>query len=220
MRRISLVAAGVLLLVLVLLAVAQLVLPGIAAERIRGRLAHRGTVLSVNVSAFPAVELLWHHADRVVVRMGTYASSQGQLSNTLGGIGDAASLDASAQRLVAGLLTLRNASLRKRGDQLVGRATVTQADLRTALPVIDGVQLVSSANGELTLQGTASVFGLTTTADATVRPQNGNLIVSPDVPFGGLATVTAFSSPTIAVDGISATQTSSGFTVTAQARVR
>lgn len=220
MRRISLVAAGVVLLLFVLLVVAQLVLPGIAANRIRDRLAQRGNVLSVKVSAFPAIELLWHHADHVVVRMGSYTSSQGQLSNTLGGIGDAGSLDASAQRLVAGLLTLRNASLSKRGDGLVGRATVTQADLRTALPVIDGVQLVSSANGELTLQGTATVFGVTTTADATIRPQNGTLVVSPDVPFGGLATISVFSSPVIAVNGVSATQTADGFTVTARARLR
>ena len=69
MRRTSLIAAGVVVLVVVLLGVAQLVLPGIAASSIRDRLSRSGKVLDVQVSAFPAIELLWHQADRVVVRM-------------------------------------------------------------------------------------------------------------------------------------------------------
>ena len=44
--------------VLVLLLVAQLVLPGIAAQRLRDRLSRSGQVLKVEVDAFPAVELL------------------------------------------------------------------------------------------------------------------------------------------------------------------
>jgi hypothetical protein len=58
------------------------------------------------------------------------------------------------------------------------------------------------------------------TVDATVRPQNGALIVSPDVPFGGLATITLFSSPAIAVQGVTAAPAPAGFTVSAQALVR
>lgn len=219
MRRIGFVL-GVLLFVVVLLVVSQRVLPGIAAQRLRDRLERRGTVLSVKVEAFPAIELLWHQADRVVVRMRSYSSSQDQLSSTLAGARDAGSVDASAQRLVAGLLTLRNASLVKRGNQLIGRATVAEPDLRAALPVLDGVQPVDSSGGQLTLQGTATVFGVTTTVDATVRPQNGALVVSPDVPFGGLATITVFSNPAIAVQAISATPAPDGFTVTAEARLR
>jgi hypothetical protein len=218
-RRIGFVL-GVLLFVIVLLGVAQLVLPGIAAQRLRDRLERRGTVLSVKVEAFPAIELLWHHADRVVVRMGSYTASQGQLSSTLASVGDAGSIDASAQRVVAGLLTLRNASLVKRGNQLIGRGTVTNSDLHAALPVIDGVQPVDSSGGQLTLQGTANVFGVTTTVNANVRPQNGALVVSPDIPFGGLATITVFSNPAIAVQAISATPAPGGFTVTAKAQLR
>ena len=219
MRRLALFIA-VPLVVLLLLGIAQLILPGIAAQRIRDRLERRGTVLSVNVDAFPAIELLWHHADRVVVRMGSYTSSQAELSSTLAGIGGADSLDASAQRLVAGLLTLRNATLSKRGNQLVGRGTVTDSDLRTALPIIDGVPPVGSSGGELTLQGTATVFGVTATVDATVRPQNGALVVTPNLPLGGLATLTVFSSPAVAVQSVAATPAPGGFTVTAHARLR
>lgn len=219
MRRL-LVISGTLLLIVLLLVVAQLVLPGIAAHRLRDRLAKSGTVLDVQVDAFPAIELLWHQADHVVVRMATYTASQSALSHTLSQVGDVGSLDASANRLSTGLLTLRNATLHKRGSELTGTATITEADLRSSLPVLDSVQPVASAGGELTLQGTATLLGVTATVDATVRPQNGALIVSPDVPFGGLATITLFSNPTIAVGGVAASPLPGGFALSANAQIR
>jgi hypothetical protein len=72
----------------------------------------------------------------------------------------------------------------------------------------------------LTLRGTATVFGLTATADATVRPQNGALIVTPDLPFGGLATITLFSNPHIAVESVAASPLPGGFALTAHGRLR
>jgi LmeA-like phospholipid-binding len=212
--------AGGLLLIVLLLGIAQLVLPGIAEQRLRDRLARSGTVLKVEVDAFPAIELLWHHADRVLIRMGTYRSSSAKLSSTLSQVGDVGSLDASATLLSAGLLTLHNASLHKRGSQLSGTATVTEADLRASIPVLDSVQPVASSGGQLTLQGTATLLGVTGSVDATVQPQNGALVVSPDVPFGGLATITLFDNPTIAVDGVAATPTPGGFALSAYARLR
>lgn len=220
MRRIAFILGGLLVTVLVVLVIPQLVLPGIAAQRIRDRLAPFGTVLKVEVSAFPAIELLWHHADRVVVRMGTYRSSAGKLSSNVGQARDVGALDASAATMTAGLLTLRNATLQKRGNQLTGSATVTEADLRSSFPVLDGVQPVASSAGEMTLRGTATVLGVTATVDATVRPQNGALVVSPDVPFGGLATITLFSNPAVAVEGITAAPAPGGFTLTAKARLK
>jgi hypothetical protein len=216
-RRISLVGAGVLVVTLVVLGVAQLVLPGIAAQRLRDRLERSGTVLRVEIDAFPAIELLWHRADKVVVRMASYSSSAAKLSSTLNEVADTGSLDASARRLVAGLLTLRDATLRKRGDRLTAGATVTESDLRSSFPVLDGVQPVASSSGQLTLQGTATVLGVTVTADATVRPENGSLVV--DAPFG-LATLTLFSSPRIAVEGVAAAAAPGGFALTGTARLR
>lgn len=220
MRRIAAIGGGFGLLVLVLLLIAQLVLPGIAAQQLRDRLRRSGSVLQVEVSAFPAIELLWHRADRVVVRMGTYRSSASALSTTLSQVTDSGSLDASATRMTAGLLTLRDARLQKQGNQLTGSATVTQADLRTSIPILDGVRPVASSNGQLTLQGTATVFGLTATANATVGPENGKLVVTPDILFGGLATITLFSNPQIAVDGVGASPAPGGFALTAHGRLR
>ncbi|HTT30742.1 MAG TPA: hypothetical protein VMG37_20165, partial [Solirubrobacteraceae bacterium] len=125
MRRIAVLAAvGFVLLVLV---VAQLVLPGIAARRVRDQFSKSGTVLDVKVSAFPAVKLLWHRADSVVVRMATYRAPVSELSNTLTETGDAGSVDASVQVLSVGPLALRDATMRKRGSSLTAAATVTQA---------------------------------------------------------------------------------------------
>jgi hypothetical protein len=218
MRRIIAIAtAGVVILVLV---VAQLVLPGVAADRLRDRLSKSGDVISVEVHAFPAIKLLWNHADRVAVRMGRYQSGAGALGDLLGQASDVGSLDASVQQLNSGLLTVRDAALRKRGNQLVGTALVTEADLRRSIPILQSVVPVQSPNGRLTLRGTASLFGVSATVDATVSASGGNLVVAPDVPFGGFATVTVFSNPHVQVQSVDATPAPGGFRVTATGRLR
>ena len=214
-----LIAAGSLLVIVALLGLAQLILPGIAAQQLRDRLSRSGKVLEVEVSAFPAIELLWHEADRVVVRMASYTSSAGALQSNIDQVADVGSLDASAERMTAGLLTLRDARLQKRGGELTGEAMITEGDLRASLPVLDSVAPVSSGGGELTLQGTATLFGVTATVDATVRPDNGALIVTPDVPFGALATITLFSNPSIRVQGVSAAAVPGGFEAAVRASV-
>lgn len=217
-RLIALAAAAAVLLVLTL---AQLLLPGIAAQRLRDELARRGTVLHVEVHAFPAIELLWHHADRAVVRMGSYrAETTGGLSSTLDRASDVGTLDASASTVTAGLLTLRDARLRKRGRELTGTARIAEADLRASIPFLDSVQPVASADGRLTVRGTASLFGLSASVDATVVASGGRLLIAPDVPFGGLATVTVFSDPHLHVGSVSANPTADGFVVSATARTK
>jgi hypothetical protein len=216
MRRIRALGIAVAVII-VLLAIAQLVLPGIAAQSLRDRLSHNGRVLSVSVSAFPAIKLLWHQADKVVVRLASYHSSPGHLGSLLSQAGDTGSLDASAAELDTGLITFQDATLRKRGDQLLGSATVTDADLRSALGgAIQGLAPVASGNGELTFRGT--VFGVT--ADATLHAQDGALVISPDIPLLNLITVTVFHDPRVYVEGVGATDASNGFALQARARLR
>jgi hypothetical protein len=216
-RLIALALAGIVLVVLV---GAQLVLPGIAAQELRTDLEQSGTVLEVKVSAFPAIKLLWHKADKVVVRMGRYRSGTSHLGDTLGRAADAGSLDASAQELDVGPLTLRGATLRKRGSELTGSATVTEADLRSVVFFLDNVEPVASANGRLTLRGTASFLGLHATVDATLAAQDGALVVAPDVPFGGIATISLFDEPHVDVQSVSATTLPGGFRITAEGKVQ
>ena len=215
-RLIALAVVGVVLAVLI---VAQLALPGIAASRLRDQLAHSGTVLSVQVSAFPAIKLLWHHADKVVIRMGRYQSGASDLGNRLSDAAGVGTIDASVQELDSGALTLRNATLIKRGSELTGAATVLTADLRAAVPFLDNVQPIASGDGRLTLRGTASLLGLRASVNATAAAQNGALVVAPDVPFGGIATITLFDHPNVRVQSVSAVAVPGGFRISAQASV-
>jgi hypothetical protein len=216
MRRLRALAIGVALIVL-LLVVGQIVLPGIAAQNLRDRLSHNGRVLSVSISAFPAIELLWHQADKVVVHMARYRSTTGHLQSLLGETAQTGSLDASARELDTGLITLRDARLQKRGSQLLGSAIVTPADLQSALGgAIQDLRPVASSDGRLTFQGT--VFGVT--ADATLRAQNGALVVSPDVPLLNLITVNVFHDPHVYIEGVGARDAAGGFALQGRARLR
>jgi hypothetical protein len=218
MRRLA--GLAVVALIVAVVGVAQLVLPGLATDSLRDRLARSGQVFEVQVHAFPAVKLLWHRADSVLIRLGRYGSASGQLGQSLGETAEVGHLDASAQELNAGLLTLRRATLRKRGHLLTGTADITEGDLRAALPILQSVTPVASSAGTLTLRGTATLFGVSATVDATVKAQNGALVVQPDVPLGGLATITVFSNPHIEVQDVAAAPAAGGFSVTATARLR
>jgi hypothetical protein len=215
MRRIVIVPA-VLGIVLVLLVIAQLVLPGIAAQSLRDRLSKSGRVLEVKVSAFPAIELLWHQADKVVVRMASYHSTPGHLSSLLDQSRDAGTVDASIEQLNTGFVTLQNATMHKRGNALTGSATVSAAALRSAIPGVEGLQPVASGNGELTFQGT--VLGVT--ADATLSAQDGKLVVQPDIPLLSVLTLTVFKDPNVYVQGVSASEAPGGFELSAQASLQ
>lgn len=218
MRR--LLAVGVAGLVLALLIVAQLVLPGIAAQRLRYQLSRSGTVLSVRVSAFPAVKLLWGQADHVVVRVGRYSSRAGELGNALARTADVGRLDASAVEFDSGAIVLHDARLIKRGSVLSGTATIKEADLRSAVPFLEDVSPIASGGGALILRGTANLLGLSASVDAVVAARSGTLVVAPDVPFGAIATITLFDDPRVRVQSVSAAPVPGGFVLSAQARVQ
>lgn len=218
MRR--LIALGVVGVVLLVLVVAQLVLPGVAASRLRDQLSESGTVVSVSVRAFPAVELLWGQADSVVVRMGRYQAGASEIAVKLGSAADVGSLDVSAQELQSGLLTVRDARLRKQGNELIATAVVRQADLRAAVPFLDNVQPVASSEGQLILRGTASVLGLRASVDVVVAARGGALVVAPNVPFGGIATITLLDDPHVRMQSVSAVTVPGGFMLRARAQVQ
>jgi len=205
----ALVAVAV---VLALLAACQLVLPGIAAGRLRTMLSRSGAVRSVSVSAWPAIELLWHHADSVTVSMRSWSAPPGRLDAQLGQLRDVGTLRATVGMVHVGALVIHDAGLTSAGGRIVGEGTVREADLRGAVPFLRSVMPVTSSDGTLVLRGTASVLGLIGgSVDATVRARDGALVVSPDVPLGGLATVTVFSAPGVRVTGVSARTVPGGF---------
>jgi len=212
------IALGVAGAVLVVLIVAQLVLPGIAAQRLRDRLSGSGTVLKVKVSAFPAIKLLWGDADSVAVSLGRYGSGSSQIGGLLDEAGGVGRLDVSAQELDSGVLIFRDAVLRKRGSEMTGSATIMESNLRSAVPFLDKVEPVASSGGQLIVRGTASLFGLSASVNAVVAARDGALVVAPDIPFGGIATITLFNDPHVRVQSVSAVTVTGGFRLMAVAR--
>lgn len=174
----------------------------------------------MRVSAFPALKLLWHRADRVRVVLRSYRSSVGELQSLLRESGDTGSLEVSVGQAQLGLLRLHDATLRKDGASLQASGRVLESDLRAAVPFLQDVTPVASGAGTLTLRGRAGALGLSVSASATVAASGGTLVVAPDVPLGGLAAITLFSDPAVEVLSVSGAPPPSGFAVAATARLR
>ncbi len=200
--RAVLVAAAAAGIVLLLLALAQLLLPGIAASRISSKVGRYGHVESVDVSAFPAVKLLWGDADSVTVRARSLSMSPAQAASLLWEARGAAKLEVSSAALALGSLQLRAAALTGSGGTLAGRAIATAAEAQAALPAGVHVTLLGSrASGVEVLAG-GSLFGLGVGVRALAQPVGGRLVVHPAAPLlEGLA-LTLFSDPHVYVLGV------------------
>ena len=215
--RVALAAAGGLILLLV---AAQLALPAIAEHRLRDRLEASGTVQRVEISAFPAVKLLWHRADDVTVRMGRLKTGSGNFADLLASTGDTEDLDASAQEQRILTLRLHDSRLRKRGDEMTLSANVTDADLRAALPAGFDVRPVASGDGKLVFDGTAELFGSSFSGQAVVSVNDGRIQLEPNIPFGGVLSLTLFSDPRVEVLDVGVASRTNGFTLTSRVRLR
>jgi hypothetical protein len=215
--RIAAGLAGAIALVLVL---AQLLLPGIAASRISSRVGKYGTVESVRVSAWPAIELLWGHADSVTVRAGRLTISPKQTTKLLWEARGAANLDVTAPVVQEGRLRLRNVSLRKRGSLLAAEAEMTQADVRAALPPGLSVRLLSSGGGNVKVKASGGLFGLSASVDAVAGPSEGKLIARPLGFLLGGVRLMLFADPHVHVEGVGANALSAAAAAPATRRYR
>lgn len=212
-------ALGIAVFAVALLMAAQLLLPGLAERRLRDELAAHGEVRSVEVSALPAVRLLFGRADRVEIEMGEVRAGQGELADLLARTADTGELRARVATLRVGPFVARDARLEKRGERLSGSASVTEAELAAALPVEVGLRPVESADGQLVLEATAGVLGQAISVRARLGARDGALVIAPEGLLGGLATLTLFSDPRVRVRGVSATPDTGGFTLSATATV-
>lgn len=212
---------GATVLVLALLALSQVLLPRLAARSLRAHLAHSGEVEHVEVHAFPALKVIGGRADRVVVRMRSYRGSVGLLAGELGKSAKAGDLDFSTATLQTGLLTLREAMLRKRGTALTAEGRVTEADLRAALPPGFDVRPVAADANGLVLEGSTTILGVNARLRARVQAVNGGIVVEPQgLPLAGIATLTVFSDRRIDVQAVGARAAPGGFVVTVRGRLR
>jgi hypothetical protein len=214
------VAAGVL----VLLVLAQLFLPGLAEDRLRSDLERYGRVDRVHVEAFPAVTLLWKHADRVEVTMASYRSDpggQGSVADFLSDTRSARELDARVAFLDADLVTLRDVRLTKDGDALVAKATLTQADLRAALPGFVNVRPVRAAGDGIVVKARGDAFGQSATARLRIAAEDGRIVVQPDnTLLGSFVSINVFKDPRVSVDSLAADLHGERYVVTARGHLR
>jgi hypothetical protein len=206
--------------VVVVIAASQAVLPGVAANDVRTRIDPDGQVLSVKVSAFPALKLLWHHADTVTVKLGSYRTRPSDVPSLLQEAKDVGTLNVSIETLRSGQLTLHDVTLTKRGSELVGSARVEDADLRAALPVLESVTPVSSTDGQLRLRGKGGAFGISATVTAVVTTNDGKVVVAPAGLLGDLVNVTVFDDPEVYVQSVTGAPASGGLTVSVRAELR
>jgi len=205
------------------LALTQLLLPRIAVSRITSRVGRYGGVQSVSVSAWPALELLWGHADSVRVRANSLTLSPAQMSSLLWEARGASSMDVSAESVKLGALRLSDASLHKRGSALTARALASEADVKAALPSGFGVRLLRSEGGEVEVQATGGLFGLDASVNAVARASDGKLVAHPlGFLLEGLQ-LTLFSDAHVYVEGVGASVQSEqplSYRLTMSARLR
>jgi LmeA-like phospholipid-binding len=200
------IAAVVIAAVALLFALAQVFLPGIAADTIRSRLHRYGRVQSVSVSAWPAVELLWGDADSVKVKVSDLSLSPQQAAKLLWEGSGASRIDTTAANVRLGPLHLGAATLSKRGDSLSAQGAASEADVRAALPAGLSVSLLRSDAGSVEVRASGGLFGVSASVDAVARAQEGRLVVRPlGLLLSGLQ-LTLFADQHVYVQGVGARQ--------------
>ena len=189
--------------VLLVCVLAQLLGPGIAARVVRGKVQRYGTVKSVQVTAWPAVKLLWREADKVTVRAGRLRVSPEQTVALLREAKGTEKVSATAESVEEGGLRLTDTRLEKHGSALRAQGEVSEADVRRALPVGVEVALVKSEGGTVEVRVSGGLFGVSASVDAVAQAQDGRLVARPTGLLGALK-LTLFESPSVYVEGVQA----------------
>jgi hypothetical protein len=214
---------GVAAAALLLLSLAQLLLPRLAARRISSRVGRYGTVEHVDVSAWPAVELLWGSADSVTVRARSLSLSPAQAAKLLWEGRDVQNMQLIASSARIGPVRLTDARLHKSGDSLDAEGSIGEADVSAALPPGFSVRLLRSESGTVQVSASGGLFGVGATVDAVAAPSEGRLVVHP---LGALIqglSLTLFADPHVYVVAVGAslvTRSPATYRLTMRARLR
>ena len=193
-RRAARIALGIVGGVVVVLGLAQLLLPRLAAQRVRSQIARYGVVRSASVSAFPAIELLWGEAQSATVNAAHLDITETAANELLWESRGVERIDMHAESMHVGSLTLRDVSWRKRGDRLEISGRLTEADLRASLPGATSFALLSSNSEGVSMRVSGYLFGLEGSVAVTLSAVDGKLVAEPQgIPFAGLVKVTLFS---------------------------
>jgi hypothetical protein len=197
------IAIGVGATIVVLVVLAQLLAPGIAARVVRKKVEKYGTVKSVQVTAWPAVKLAWRHADEVKVSAGQLKMSPEQAVSLLGEAKGVAKMNLSAEGMEVGGLTLTDASMTKHGSALRVGGVVSQEGVKKALPEGVEVSIVKSEGSTIEVRARGGLFGAVASVEAVVQAEDGKVVVRP-TGFLSELKLTAFENPSLYVEGVEA----------------
>lgn len=191
------------MVVAIVVALAQLFGPSIAASVVKGKVGRYGTVKSVTVKAWPALQLLWHHADEVNVNAEGLTFSSGQTVALLKeGVGTD-TIHARADAVIEDGLRLTDVRFEKYGMAMRAEGTVSEADIVKVLPSGVTVALLGSERGTIRVRVGGGLFGVGVNVDAVVKADGGKLVVQPVGLLSGLK-VTLFADPDVYVEGVQA----------------
>jgi hypothetical protein len=205
-------AAGALIVALLILG--QVLLPGIVASKLRSSLRGAATGVHISVKATPALELLFGHADRVVMSaavlrpIGT-ANIKALLERTR----ETGSLEATVGRLITQRLELDHVVVSKRGSQITTSAAVNRNALGAALPAGISVRPASGGSQAISLSAHITVFGRTIVANALLEARDGKIEIVPESSL--LPSITVFTDPQLDVDTLKVFASGADYTFTA-----
>jgi hypothetical protein len=209
-RRVVYLGAFVVGFLLLLVVLAQVFLPSLAARRVRDRVARYGTVRNVSVSAFPAVKLLWGKADTVDVSAGSLSVELSQIASLLWEARAAGTMNVTAETAILSAipdlpdgLTVQALHMQKRGSAISATATLTQQQLDDALPSGFHIEPTASGGGQVEARASGGLFGVQASITALVKPLEGRLVAEPQgFPLASLGTVTLFSDSRLQVSSV------------------
>ncbi|WP_320670536.1 LmeA family phospholipid-binding protein [Patulibacter defluvii] len=195
------VAIGAVVVVLVLLAGGQLVLPWIAAKVVRDDLGDPDA--DVTVKAFPAWKMALGKVDSIDLRAGTVKRSDNQLADLLERAKEVGRIDATIAAMDVGDFHLRDVRTHLEDGRVTASAQVTLADLQQMAP--GGATLTAlpaGADGTPRFQVAVSVFGSQQQIPVVVRATEGKIEVAPDNALGAVFRLTVFENPRLWIDGV------------------
>jgi hypothetical protein len=209
-RRATRIALGTAATVVAVLGLTQLLLPGLIAQRMRDELGRYGVVKSATVSAFPAIELLWGHAQSASVSAGNLDMGFSQAGELLWKARQIKRIDMIAESMRLGSITMHGVRTEKRGTALYIQGSAGPADFSGAAPGGMEVQSLESVPGGVEARASGTLFGVRTSADALLSVQEGELVAQPQgVSFAGFVKLTIFSAPHMVMQSFNVVRLSS-----------
>ena len=131
-------AVGTALILTLAAITTEAALPSVAENRVRDELAGMGVVTDVEISAFPAVMLLFGDVESAAIQMSSATLDVEDMEEMLDKFGGVDALDAEIDTLEAGPFDVASVGLEKRGQSLDATATLDVEQIEGLLP---GAQL-------------------------------------------------------------------------------